>query len=172
MAATANDKSKKLMDAYNQAISSAFAATDAGFVQGAAAVKTFSDAAEAERRELGKVSAQAAACASARSENLAAVMQGMMAPSVPSPDQAKEAIGKIVEGEMDFYQSLVKGWMDYLTGLESRRSAVAQAVIESNSGAIESGQAAVKSATNYGQALLDWAFSAAPATGAAKGGKG
>lgn len=171
MATKANDKSRELMEAYNQAVSSAFRAADAGIAQSAAAVKVFSEAAEAERRELGKMAAQAADCAHTRSENLTTAMQGMMTPSFPASAEAKESIGKIIEGEMAFYQSLTKSWIDYLTGFESRRNAVAKAVIEGGASAIESGQAAVKSAAKYGEAFLDWSFSATPGMDDAAEGK-
>ena len=168
MTSKANDKSTELMEAYNQAISSTFAAADAGIAQGTAAVKVLSEAAEAERQVLGKLAAQAADNARARSENLTAAMQGMMTPSFPDSAEAKESIGKIIEGEMSFYQSMSKSWMDYMAGLESRRNAAAQAIIESSASTIESGQAAVNSAAKYGQAFFDWSMSAAPVTNDAK----
>ena len=167
----ASDKSKELMEAYNQAISSTFAAADAGIAQGAAAVKVLSAAAEAERQELGKMAAHTADCARARSENLTSAMQGMMTPSFPAAAETKESISKIIEGEMAFYQSLTKSWIDYLTGFESRRNAVAKSVMEGSASAIESGQAAVNSAARYGEAFLDWSFSATPGMDDAAEGK-
>ena len=62
---------------------------------------------------------------------------------------------------MAFYQAWTKGWMDYLSGAEARRSAAAQVMLESNAKVVESGQEAMKSAAKYGEALLDWSMESA-----------
>ena len=78
--------------------------------------------------------------------------------------EAKESIDKLIQGEMDFYQSFTKSWTDYLTGLEERRSAAAKAMLEGNAKMIESGQEVAKSAAKYGEALMQWSLDNAKAT--------
>ena len=155
----------ELAQAYKKAIASGFAVADASIAQSSAAVKMFSDAMQTERNEYGKAVEQVVGHARTRGENLASVMQGMTtAPSsgaTPFGPDAKESVGKLIEGEMAFYQAWTKGWMDYLSGAEARRSAAAQAMLESNAKVVASGQEAMKSAAKYGEALVDWSMESA-----------
>ena len=75
--------------------------------------------------------------------------------------EAKESVNKLIESEMAFYQAWTKSWIDYLSGAEARRSAAAQAMLESNSKVIECSQEAMKSAAKYGEALMDWSMESA-----------
>ena len=165
MADKATKSAEELAQAYNKAIASGFAVADAGIAQTTAAVKMFTDTVQTERDEYGKAVEQAAAHACARGENLASVMQSMTAApksgATPFGPEAKEAVNKLIEGEMAFYQAWTKGWMDYLSGAEARRSAAAQVMQESNAKVVESGQEAMKSAAKYGEALLDWSMESA-----------
>ena len=165
MADKATRSAEELAQAYKKAIASGFAVADAGIAQTTAAVKMFTDVVQTERDEYGKAVEQAVTHARARGENLAGVMQNMTATprsgaSAFTPE-AREAVNKLVEGEMAFYQAWTKGWMDYLSGIEARRSAAAQAMLESNAKVVESGQEAMKSAAKYGEALMDWSMESA-----------
>ena len=160
MAGKATKSAEELIQAYNQAVSSSFAATDAGMAQTTAAIKTFTEALQTERDEYGKAVEKSVSHARTRGENLAGVMQSMAAMPVsgaPSfTPEAKESVSKLIEGEMDFYQSFTKSWIDYLAEMEARRSAAAQAMLESNVKMIESGQEVMKSAVKYGEACMEW----------------
>ena len=162
MAGKATKSSEELMQAYNQAISGSFAAMDTGMAQAADAVKQITDSAQIERDEYGKAVGQAVSHVRSRSENLAGVMQRMAtmpASGVPSfTPEAKESVGKLIEGEMAFYQAWTKGWIDYWTGVEARRSTAAQVMLEGNVKLVESSQEAMKSAAKYGEAFMDWSM--------------
>ena len=160
MAGTTTNSAGELMQAYSQAVSSGFAAADAGMAQTTTAVKLVTDAIQSERDEYGKVMEQAAAHARARGENFAGAVQSMAA-TPPFTPEAKDSISKLIEGEMAFYQAWTKGWMDYLAGVEARRNAAAKAMLESNAKAVASGQDAMKSAAKYGEAFIDWSMGAA-----------
>ena len=134
--------------------------------QGADTAKLFADAIQAERDEYGKAVGQAASHVRARGENLAGVMQGMASTPVagfPSFNsfvnpEVKESVSKLVEGELAFYQAMTQTWMDYAAGMESRRNATAQAMLESNAKLLQTGQEAAKSAAKYGEALMQWSL--------------
>ena len=164
MATKATNSAEELTQAYNQTISGSFAAINAGMTQAAATAKLFTDAVQAERDEYGKAVGQVVNHARARSENLVGVMQGMAtmpASGVPSfPPEVKESVGKLIEGEMAFYQTWTKGWIDYWTGVEARRSTAAQVMLEGNVKLVESSQEAMKSAAKYGEAFMDWSLEA------------
>ncbi len=162
MADTASNSAEELVQAYNQAISSGFAVADTGIAQTTATAKVVSDAILAERDEYGKAIDKAAGQARTRSENLAGVIQSVAAIPVSgtptfSPE-AKESVSKLIEGEMAFYQAWTKSWTDYLAGVEERRKAAAQAMLQSNAKMIEAGQDAMKSAAKYGEAFFDWSL--------------
>jgi len=165
MADKATKSAEELAQAYNKAIASGFAVADAGIAQTTAAVKMFTDAVQTERDEYGKAVEQAVTHARARGENLVSMMQSMTAiPKSGAPaftSEAKESVNKLIESEMAFYQAWTKSWIDYLSGAEARRSAAAQAMLESNSKVIECSQEAMKSAAKYGEALMDWSMESA-----------
>ena len=48
-----------------------------------------------------------------------------------------------------------------MAGVEQRRGAMAQDLLESNTQMIESGQEAMKSAMMYGEALMEWSLGTA-----------
>ena len=168
MATTDTNSAEELVQAYNQAISSSFAAVDAGMAQATAAAKVVTEAVQTERDQYGKVVEQAAGHARARGENAVGVMQSMA--GIPATgattyaDEAKKSVSKLIEGEMAFYQAWTKGWMDYLTGIEERRSAASKAVLESNVKMLESSQEVAKSAAKYGEALMQWSLDNAKGT--------
>ena len=155
---------EELVQAYNQAISSSVAAIDISMAQASTAVKLITDTIQKERSEYGKVWDEAASHARKRNESMTAVfpsvLQGMAAaPAAGIPGfspEAKESVSKIIEGEMAFFQAWTKSWMDYLAGMEARRSAAAQALLDNNAKTISSGQEAVKSTVKYGEAFIDW----------------
>ena len=126
MAGTTTNSAEELMQAYSHAVSSGFAAADAGMAQAANAVKLITDAIQNERNEYGKVMEQAISSARTRGENLAGAMQSMPA-AAPFTPEARNSISKVVEGEMAFYQAWAKSWTDYLAGAEARRNAAASA---------------------------------------------
>ena len=163
MAGTTTKSAEELVQAYSQAVSSGFAAADAGMAQTTTAVKLITDAIQTERNEYGKVMEQTAGHARTRSENFAGAMQGI-ASTPPFTPEARDSISKLIEGEMAFYQAWTKGWMDYLAGVEARRNAAAKAVLESNAKAVATGQEAMKSAVKCGEALMDWSLEAVSAT--------
>ena len=162
MADKAPSSAEALTQAYNQAIASGFAVADAGMAQTTANVKVIADAIQAERDEYGKAVESAAIHIRTRGENVARVMQGMAAaPGADMADytaKAKESVGKLIEGEMAFYQAWAKGWTDYLAAAEERRKAAAQAMLAGNARVIDAGQEAVNSAAKYGEALVDWSL--------------
>ena len=121
MASTATKSAEELIQAYNQAVSSSFAARDAGMAQTTAAIKTFTEALRTERDEYGKAVEKSVGHARTRGENLAGVMQSMAAMPVsgaPSfTPEAKESVSKLIEDETAFYQVFTKSWIDYLAGM-------------------------------------------------------
>ena len=165
MADTATKSAEELVQAYNKAISSSFAAADAGIAQTTSAVKMVTETIQAERDEYGKTVEKSIGHVRARSENMAGVMQSMAAmPTSGTPPftaEAKESMNKLIEGEMAFYQPLTKSWMDYLSGVEVRRNAAAKAVLESNAKMIQSGQEVIESAVKYGESFIDWSMETA-----------
>ena len=166
-------KVEELVEAYKEAVSSGIAAIDAGMAQTTAAVKHATDSMETERTEYGKVWERASSMARKRNENITAmfpkVFDGMgaaqTAASMPTISaEAKESVNKIIESEMAFYQAWTKTWMDYLSGMETRRSAAALEVLESNAKAIASSQAALKNTVKFGETLIDWSLESVNAT--------
>jgi hypothetical protein len=172
MAETTTNSAEELALAYNKAISSGFSAVDAGMAQTTAALKLMTGAVKAERTEYGKVWEQAATHARKRNENVTAlfpaIFQGMASTpvnSIPTINpEAKESVNKIIESEMAFYQAWTKTWMDYLSGMETRRSAAALEVLESNAKAIASSQAALKNTVKFGETIIDWSLESVNAT--------
>lgn len=175
MADKATNGTDDLVQAYNRAVESAVGAFDTGIAQAANTVKLLADAAEAERMEYGKVLEQGAIQARKRSENLAAVLPVMfqgfsvksgVKPGAAAPEigpqgfnpEVKESIGKLMESETAFYQSLSQTWMQYITGFEQRRSEAAKSIMESNAKVVESGQQVAKDAAEYGGALVNWSM--------------
>ena len=168
MAGTDTNSAQELIEAYNQAISSAFTVAGTNMTQATEAAKVVADAAQTERNEYGKTVEEAVGHSRKRGENIAGAMRSFTAtPANGEPSfspEAKESIDKLIQGEMDFYQSFTKSWTDYLTGLEERRSAAAKAMLEGNAKMIESGQEVAKSAAKYGEALMQWSLDNAKAT--------
>lgn len=176
MADKATNGTDDLVQAYNRAVESAVGAFDTGIAQAANTVKLLADAAEAERREYGKVLEQGAIQARKRSENLAAVLPVMfqgfavkpgaaapeIGPQVFNPD-VKESIGKLIEGETAFYESLAQEWMQYISDSEQRRSVATKALMENNAKVLESSQKAAKGAIEYGEAVFNWSVETAKA---------
>ncbi len=173
MADKATNGTDDLVQAYNRAVESAVGAFDTGIAQATNTVKLLADAAEAERREYGKVLEQGAIQARKRSENLAAVLPVMfqgfaVKPGAAAPEigpqvfnqafnpDVKESVSKLIEGETAFYESLAQAWMQYILDSEQRRSAATKALMESNARVIESGQKAAKGAVEYGEAVFNW----------------
>ena len=164
MATTEKKATEELMQAYNQAVSSGFAAMDAGLQQATSAAKTMTDAAEAERAEYGKVVQVAAAHSRTQAENLATLVPDILRDMTTPPSfdgnskgsSAKESIGKFIESETSFYKSWTQAWMDYLVGAEERRSAFAKSMLEGNVKAAASAQEAAIHAARFSEALFDW----------------
>ena len=176
MADKATNGTDDLVQAYNRAVESAVGAFDTSIAQATNTVKLLADAAEAERREYGKVLEQGAIQARKRSENLAAVLPVMfqgfavkpgaaapeIGPQVFNPD-VKESIGKLIEGETAFYESLAQAWMQYVSDSEQRRSVATKALMENNAKVLESSQKAAKGAIEYGEAVFNWSVETAKA---------
>ena len=160
MADKANNGPEELMQAYNKAVASGFEVVNAGMAQSSSTLKSFTDAVETERDEYGKVVEQAASLARTRGESMISLMQNMS--TVPGPgipgfsEEARKSVSELIQGEITFSQNLAKTWMEYLTGVETRRNAAAREMLERNAKMMESGQEAVKSAAKYGEAVLDW----------------
>ena len=165
MVGTATKSAGELVQAYNQAISSSFAAVNTGVTQTTATMKLFTDMGQAEREQYSKAVEQAAGHARARSENLAAVAQSMAQMPVsgepPFTPEVRESVSKLIEGEIAFYQAWTKSWMDYLTAAEARRSAANQSMLEGHVKMVESGQEVAKSAAKYGEAFMEWSLETA-----------
>ena len=166
MADKATNGTEDLVQAYNKAVESTVGAVDTSVAQVTATAKLLTDAAEAERKEFGKVLEQGTGQARKRSENLAAVWPGLFqgiaatpgSGATPFGPQVQESISKLVESEMAFYESWTQAWMQYMTGLEQRRSATAKGIMESNARVVESSQRAAKGAVEYGGALFNWSM--------------
>lgn len=169
MAETVTDK---VMEAYTQAFASGVAVADAGVAQTTAAVKLMTDAVQAERAEYGKVWEQASRQVQERNESLAAVIPALMQGMATSPaagipavsPEAREAASKLITSEMAFYQSWTQAWMQYFAGVEQRRSATAQAMMEAQDKVVASQQEATQSAVKYGEAVMDWTMDSLNAT--------
>ncbi len=166
MADKATNGTEELLQAYNKAVASGLAAVDASVAQTTTTVKLVNEATQAERNEFGKVWEHGTDQARKRSENLAAVIPGMFQDIAAKPGSgvptfgaaSKESFGKLIESEMAFYQSWTQAWMQYIAGLEERRSAAVKAMLESNAKVMESSQHAVKDAVEYGGALVNWSM--------------
>ena len=166
MAGTTTKSAEELVQAYNKAMSSGLGAMDAGMAQTTAAVKLITDAVQAERTEFSKVWEKAADQSRERTENLTAlfptVFQGLATtPTAGIPAMspgAKESVGKLIESEMAFYQAWTRAWMQYIAGVEERRSAAAKALLDSNAKTMESGQETIKHAVKYSEAFIDWSL--------------
>lgn len=171
MADKATNGTEDLVQAYNKAVECAVSATDASVAQATIAVKLMSEAAETERKEFGKVMEQGTAQARKRSENLAAVLPGIwqgfaVKPGASAPEfgaEFQESVGKLIESETAFYESMAQVWVQYFTGTEQRRSAATKALMENNVKALESSQRAAKGAVEYGEALFNWSMETAKA---------
>ena len=173
MTEKANNGVEELVQAYNQAVSSGVAALDAGMAQSSAAAKVITDAMQAERTEYGKVWEQAAGHARKRGESITALFPKVFEGPAAAPGkagmptfsaEAKDSVNKIIENEMAFYQAWTKTWMDYFAGMDTRRSAATQALLEGNAKTITSTQDAMKSAVKYGEAIVDWSLDSLNAT--------
>ena len=164
MAGKAPKGSEELLQAYNLSMASGFAAMNAGMAQATAAVKLMTEAGQAERAEISKVWGQEVDRVSMRNENLAELIPGIMKEMSAAPvngkpaisPEVKDAVGKVIEGEMASYRAWTKAWSQYLVGVEQRRSAMTQSLLESGAGAVESGQEAVRSAVKFGETIVDW----------------
>ena len=171
MADKATNGTEDLVQAYNKAIECAVGAMDAGVAQATSAVKLMNEAAETERKEFGKVLEQGGIQARKRSENIAVVLPGMfqgfaVKPGAATPEigpEVKESIGKLIESETAFYESMAQAWVQYITGFEQRRGAATKALMESNVKALESSQRAARGAVEYGEALFNWSLETANA---------
>ena len=162
---------ENLEQAYNRAVESAVGAFDTSITQTTAATRLMSDAAEAERKEFGKVIEQGATVTRQRNESLAATLPaifqgftpkpGATAPEI-SPD-VKESINKLIESESALYESLAQTWHQYIAGSEQRRIAATKALLDSNATLLDAGQKAAKEATAYGQAYINWSLETATA---------
>lgn len=159
MADTASKNAKELTEAYNQAVSSGFAAVNEGLAQTTASATLIGEAIQAERAEYGKALEQATTHARTRIDNFTGAMQAISA-SGPAGfgEEAKASVNKLVESEMAFYQAWTNGCMDYFSGVEDRRNARAQTIQAGNAKVVESTQEAVKSAVKYGEALVEWSM--------------
>ena len=166
MATTENRGTEELMQAYNRAISSGFAAMDAGMVQATAAVRAVTDAVETERTEYGKVVEKTVSHARSRSENLVNMMPAIFQATATIPAagtpwvgaEARESFSKFLESETAFHQSWTKAWVQYVAGIEDRRSAAVKSLLEGNDRAMASGQEVASSVAECGEALLDWSL--------------
>ena len=171
MADKATNGTDELVQAYNRAVESAVGAFDTGVAQATTTVKLLADTAEEERREFAKVVEQGTIQARKRSENLAAVLPVMfqgfaVKPGAAAPEigpEVKESIGKLIEGETAFYESLSQSWMQYISGAEQRRSAAANSLMESNARVLESSRKAARGAVEYGEAVFNWSMETANA---------
>ena len=163
MAGTTTERAEELTQACSQAVSSGFAAADAGIDQTTAAVQLIAGAIQTERDEYGKVMAQATGDAIARGENFAGVVQTM--PTVlPFTPEAREFAGKLMEGEAAFFQAWARNWTDYLAGVQYRHNVAARTMLEGNARALASSQEAMKSAVRCGEAFMRWYMEAARET--------
>ena len=134
MAGKAVRSADNLMEAFNLAMTSGFAAVDAGMAQTTATVKLTADAAQTERAEYGKVWERITEQARKRNDSLASILpaqfQGMAAYPVSCipvmSAGAQDPVSKLVESELAFYQSCTQAWMEYIGGVEQRRSEAAQ----------------------------------------------
>ena len=166
MSGKAAKGSEELLQAYKQSIASGFAVMNAGMTQATAAAKLMTEATQTERDEISKVWGQTADQALKCNENLAAVVPGILselsaAPFSGSPvlsPEVKDAVGQVIEGEVAVCQAWAQAWIQYLAGVEQRRSAMTQSLLAGNAGTFESGQDVVKSAVKFGEAFMDWSL--------------
>lgn len=171
MADKATNGTDDLVQAYNRAVESAVSAFDTSIAQATTTVKLLADTAEAERREFAKALELGTIQARKRSENLASVLpvmfQGLaVKPGIAAPEigpEVKESIGKMIEGETAFYESLSRAWMQYIFDSEQWRGAATKALMESNARVIESSQRAARGAVEYGEAVFSWSVETANA---------
>lgn len=169
MSEKATSGNDELVQAYNRAVENAVGAFDTGIAQAAGAVRLMSEAAETERDELGKALEQGATLARKRSENLATVLPGIwqgiaIRPGAAAPEsgsEARDSIGKLVESETSFYESMTEAWVKYVAGWEQRRGAAAVALMESNARVVDANQRAARGVAEYGQALFNWSMETA-----------
>ena len=163
------EHSGDLSRAYDQMIKHGIAAIETGWEQTTAAAKQFAAASQTEMEETGKTWESVINQAQSRNEKLADVPKDPA--TFPSSGAAgfkpetKELIGQLIEGAKSYSQS----WTGYLAGLEKRQVAFLKGLSETNSKIIESSQDLAKTASAYGEAVLEWSNEGAKEVSAKNG---
>ena len=155
MPITVTESAQELVRTYNAMMSRSFAAAQAGWEQTAAATKTTAEAAQTEQDAAGKIWERTIAHSRDRTEKMAELSRSFAAaPTSGVNVEAKEIIDGIVSCDQEFFKSCA----EYALGVEQRRASLAAEMMRTNADLAASGQEVIKSAFDYGRALLDWSF--------------
>ena len=155
MPTTVTESAQELVKTYNEMMSRSFAAAQAGWEQTAAATKTMAEAAQTEQDAAGKVWERTIAHSRDRAEKMSELARSYSAaPASGMNAETKEIVDGIVSADQEFFKSCA----EYTLAVEQRRAGLAAEMIRANAGLTVSGQEVVKSAFDYGRALMDWSF--------------
>ena len=155
MPTNVTESAQELVNTYNAMMSRSFAVAQAGWEQTAAATKTMAEAAQTEQEAAGKVWERTIAHSRDRAEKLSELARSYSAaPTAGMNAETRESIDGIVSAD----QELFKSCAEYTLAVEQRQAGLAAEMMRANADLAASGQEVVKSAFDYGRALLDWSF--------------
>lgn len=156
MADKMNEAAQAVFKAQNELMGKGFSAAAAGFDQMTGAVKSGAEASQVEAREARQAWEGMLAYAQTRNGKMVELAREMA--SVPASGDAggKPEVGELVrevmKGDAGFYGACA----EYVTDAEQRRVELVAGMLKANTAMMESGQEVVKSAFDYGQALMEW----------------
>ena len=156
MADKVNEASQAVFKAQNELAAKGFSAAGAGLDQMTGMVKTGVEATQVEAREARQAWDGMMSYAQTRNGKVEKLAREMT--SVPASGDAGvkpevgELVREIMEGDAGFYAACA----EYVTGVEQRRVELMAGMLNANTALMESGQEVVKSAFDYGQALMEW----------------
>ena len=161
MADKMNEAAQAVFKAQNELVGKGFSAAAAGFDQMAGTVKSGAEASQVEAREARQVWDGMLAYAQTRNGKIAELTKEMASVPASGDGGVKPEVGELVreimEGDAGFYGACA----EYLTGVEQRRVELMAGMLKANTAMMESGQEVVKSAFDYGQALMEWSVAIA-----------
>ncbi len=156
MADKMNEASQAVFKAQNELAGKGFSAAAAGFDQMTGMVKSGAEASQVEAREARQAWDGMMLYAQTRNGKVLELAREMTA--VPASGGARvkpevrELVREIMDGDAGFYGACA----EYVTGVEQRRVELVAGMLRTNTALMESGQEVVKSAFDYGQALMGW----------------
>lgn len=156
MADKTNEAAQAVFKAQNELAGKGFSAAAAGFDQMTGMAKTGAEASQVEAQEARQAWDKMAGYAQIRSGKVVELAKEMAAVAASGEagvkPEASELVREIMDGDAGFYGACA----EYVTGVEQRRVDLMAGMLKANTVMMESGQEVVKSAFDYGQALMEW----------------